>query len=123
MTPDELLHERGWAVRFDGYGALEGPKRWKASGTPMGCIAGRDVRVDGAESIQEAAEMLTAAIDNGTNDHNWTQEQIEDEIYKKESSLSHLRWMLNRRQKGLDLYGIAREGRCVDGLDRTRLAK
>lgn len=111
MTPDELLHGRGWGVRFSGYGYLEGPKWWSASASPMGCIAGRDVRIDRAETIEEAAIMLQAAIDDPErkSDHNWTQEQIERAIEEKESSLSYLRWLLDRRQKGLDIFGIERD--------------
>lgn len=111
MTPDRVLHDRGWAVRFDGCGALEGPKYWEVSGQPMGCMFGRHIKVrapSGAD-IHEAAALFVKAIEDNTGDVEWTEEDIQDEICKCNSKLNHFRWMLTRRQKGLDIYGIERD--------------
>jgi hypothetical protein len=111
MSPDQLLRDRGWAVTITGYGYLEGPKWWKASASPMGCIAGRQVVIDRAPSFRKAMEMLEAAIEDPehSSDRQWTREDIEKAISNHESELSHLKWALNRREKGLDIFGIQRD--------------
>ena len=111
MTPDEILHDMGWVVSFSSCGALEGEKWWGACGQPMGCLGGRHIKVDRLETFDEAVEAFLEAYKDPERKHdvNWSEEEIDKRIYDLESQLPHLRWMLDRKQKGLDIYGIDRD--------------